>query len=192
MTSRLQFPMPHLLIVEDNPDDVELLSVALTPYQHRLSLSWVPNMTTALQYLRKQDPFQLAQTPDLIVVDLNLPTHSGRMLLHELSQDPVGRHSRRLVLSGTRTATDVEYAQKYGVEVSVLKPVLWDGWVDLAHQVASLAGCTRPESSPTKQQTTRQAGGVPSPGFDDVSHRRSRATGPGTAERPVPARRLNT
>ena len=77
-----------VLLVDDDEADVLLIKESLRRDRLHLDLCHVEDGVQALEYLRKQPPFADAPTPDLILLDLNMPRMSGHELLAELKQDP--------------------------------------------------------------------------------------------------------
>ena len=67
-----------ILLVEDNPGDVRLVEEAMKDAKIHNSLAVVNNGVQAMEYLRKTGPYADAATPDLILLDLNLPKKDGR------------------------------------------------------------------------------------------------------------------
>jgi chemotaxis family two-component system response regulator Rcp1 len=132
----------HILLVEDNLQEVELLKLAFAPYVDWLNFCWVPNVITAVDFLAKRREFVSAPTPDLILIDLHLPILSGFTLLHILSQDRVLNRIRAIILSGSQSMDDVQQCYQEGASLYVVKPRDWDHWTDLATSFARLCGPT--------------------------------------------------
>jgi len=85
----------HLLLVEDNPSDVRLFQEASADRKTDYKLQVACNGAQALDILFHRGKYKDAPTPDLIVLDLNLPILSGHEVLnaikanHQLSVIPV-------------------------------------------------------------------------------------------------------
>jgi len=100
----------EILLVEDNPGDVELTREAFEEARVRNRLHMVGDGVEALAFLRRQGRYAQAPRPDIVLLDLNLPKKSGLEVLTELKQDPDlrripviahhltsrGRHSEKL------------------------------------------------------------------------------------------------
>jgi len=92
----------HVLVLEDNPVEVQLIHSALTSSHLSCALTILPDADTALAYLRQEMPYEQAVRPDLILIDLDLPNHGGQTVLAVLREDPTLRRIRVLVLSSSR------------------------------------------------------------------------------------------
>lgn len=73
-----------ILIVEDNPGDVDLLRENFKDFKPANKLHVAKDGVEALQYLRRQGSFSEAALPDLIILDLNLPRKNGYEVLAEI------------------------------------------------------------------------------------------------------------
>lgn len=78
----------HILLVEDNQGDILLTTEALEESKIINTLSVVQNGKEALDYLFKKGAYQQAKTPDLILLDINLPLKNGHEVLEVIKADP--------------------------------------------------------------------------------------------------------
>jgi CheY-like chemotaxis protein len=146
---------PLILVVEDNPHDVELLKLALSDYGERIAYQWAENTVSALNYLGKRGRFQNAATPDLILLDLKLPIYSGHDLLRDIAQDDRWRTIPVIVLSSSHRDEDIERSYREGAMLYVIKPGHWDRWTDLATSFAKLVGLAPDEVKPPTGRITK-------------------------------------
>lgn len=117
-------PKPlEVLLVEDDEDDVLLTKEALKDSKVIVSMAVAADGDEALKRLRRQDPFQEAPVPDLILLDLNLPRVSGREVLKELKADPVLKLIPVVVLTTSAADTDVLKCYDLGANCYITKPV---------------------------------------------------------------------
>ncbi|MBI1898511.1 MAG: response regulator [Acidobacteria bacterium] len=77
----------QILQIEDNPGDLALLREALRDSRVPYQLTAVTDGEEALRYLYREPPYQSVCTPDLILLDLNLPRKDGREVLREIKED---------------------------------------------------------------------------------------------------------
>src|ERR1700756_3339723 len=78
----------HILLVEDSVADVDLTIEALKDAKVRNTLAVAKDGVEALAYLRRTDGFADARTPDIVLMDLNMPRKDGREVLAEMKADP--------------------------------------------------------------------------------------------------------
>jgi len=128
-------PRPiNVLLVEDDEGDVVLTREAFGEYLHN-RLDVVPDGNQALAYLRNQSPFQDAPTPDLVLLDLNLPGRDGREVLSEIKSDRSLAHIPVVVLTTSAAEEDVLRSYQLHANAFVTKPVDLDGFVAAIRQI---------------------------------------------------------
>jgi two-component system, chemotaxis family, response regulator Rcp1 len=115
--------MIDILLVEDNPADVELTREHLALSKIRNELHVVMNGLEALQYLRHEDSYKDATRPDLILLDLNLPGMDGREVLGEIKEDPKLKSIPIVILTSSDAEQDVVKTYDLGANCYVQKPV---------------------------------------------------------------------
>ena len=113
----------EILMVEDSPSDTQLAIEALHEAKISNRLSHVEDGVEALQFLRRQGPYQDAPRPDLILLDLNLPRMDGRQLLEEIKQDPDLKIIPVVVLTTSRSEQDVLRSYALHANCYITKPV---------------------------------------------------------------------
>src|SRR5512135_1304106 len=77
----------QVLLVEDDPADVELTREGLKDSKMMINLNVVDDGIKAMKYLKKEAPYIDAVRPDLIILDLNLPKKDGREVLQDIKGD---------------------------------------------------------------------------------------------------------
>lgn len=125
----------EILLVEDNPDDIDLTIEAFRESSSASRLHVVENGVDALAYLRRQGEFVEAQRPDLILLDLNLPKKSGHEVLAEIKADPSLRRIPVVVL--TTSAADADVARSYELAANcyITKPLDLDAFFGVVRLV---------------------------------------------------------
>jgi two-component system, chemotaxis family, response regulator Rcp1 len=96
----------QILLVEDSPDDADLMIGALKEGRLDVRISLVEDGESALAFLRREGPPGASPRPDLILLDLYLPRKGGHEVLAELKQDPDLRQIPVVIL----TSSDSEQA----------------------------------------------------------------------------------
>ena len=113
---------PPLLIVDDNPADVALAREALAECAHCGEVVSVEDGEQAVAFLRRQEKYAQAETPGLVILDLNLPKKDGRTVLAEVKADPELRHIPIVVFSTSRLNQDIGGCYQLGANCYVNKP----------------------------------------------------------------------
>ena len=78
----------EVLLVEDNPGDVELTKRNLAESEFNLNINVVEDGEVAIAYLRREGEYANAPRPDLILLDLEMPKMGGYEVIDELKADP--------------------------------------------------------------------------------------------------------
>jgi CheY-like chemotaxis protein len=99
--------MLEILLIEDNPGDVHLITEALGQGKTPVHVSVVTDGEAALQFLHRQGEYSTAPRPALILLDLNLPRKDGREVLAEIKRDKVLGCIPVVVLTGSEAPDDI-------------------------------------------------------------------------------------
>jgi CheY-like chemotaxis protein len=112
-----------VLLVEDRPEDVELTLHALQRAKIRNRVHVAQDGAQALDFLYKRGAHAQAPTPDVILLDLNLPKIDGRQVLEEIKGDE--RLSRIPVIIVTSSEAEADVAKSYQLHANayVTKPI---------------------------------------------------------------------
>ena len=128
----------EILLVEDNPDDVELTRIAFAEAKVANSLAVVGDGAEALDYLfargrhAHRDPDDL---PSIVLLDLNLPKIDGREVLQAIRANEKTRGLPVVVLTTSTEPFDVEASYALGVNSYIRKPVDFEQFVWAVKQV---------------------------------------------------------
>ena len=125
----------EILLVEDNPGDVRLTQEALGEAKVRNNLAVARDGVEALQYLRRETPFEAATRPDLILLDLNLPRKDGREVLAEIKADADLRRLPVVVLTTSSAEKDVLESYNLYANCYITKPVDLDQFVRIVSSI---------------------------------------------------------
>ncbi|GHA87095.1 response regulator [Cognatilysobacter bugurensis] len=127
-----------ILLVEDNPDDVELTRLAFDEAKVANTLVVVGDGAEALDYLfargayADRDP---AALPSIVLLDLNLPKIDGREVLQAIRSNELTRTLPVVVLTTSTEPFDVEASYALGVNSYIQKPVDFEQFVWAVKQV---------------------------------------------------------
>jgi CheY-like chemotaxis protein len=113
----------EILLVEDNPGDVDLTKEGLTHAKVCNRLHVVDDGALALDFLYRRGEYAAAPRPDLILLDLNLPKKDGRQVLAEIKADPAIADIPVVVLTTSEAEEDILRAYQLHANCYVTKPV---------------------------------------------------------------------
>lgn len=126
-----------LLYVEDEDAAAFLFETALKEAAISAELYRVSNGEEALSFLRGQGPYAKASTPDLIVLDLNLPRKNGLEVLAELKNDGNLSVIPVVVFTSSSLSSDKQKSWALGAREYITKPASFDGFVEAVKTVCS-------------------------------------------------------
>ena len=113
----------EILLVEDNPADIELTIEALKEGKVANRLHVAEDGIEALAYLRREGKFSEAVRPDLILLDLNLPRKDGREVLEAIKSDPQVNMIPVVVLTTSDAEQDIVHTYQLHANCYITKPV---------------------------------------------------------------------
>jgi len=125
----------HILLVEDNEGDIILTTEAFKDMQLENKISIVRDGEEALCFLRKQDDYADVSTPQLILMDINLPGMDGKELLETIKKDPELKEIPVVML--TSSAADADISECYDKHVNwyITKPIDYDKYTKVMHEI---------------------------------------------------------
>ena len=126
-----------ILLVEDNPKDVELSLVALGKSQLANEVVVVRDGAEALDYLRCQGKYQdRAQgNPAVVLLDLKLPKVDGLQVLEQIKGDPTLQSIPVVILTASREEKDLLRGYRLGVNAYVVKPVSFKEFIEAIQEL---------------------------------------------------------
>ena len=125
----------EILLIEDNPGDVRLIKEAFKGGKLINNLHVVGDGVEALAYLKKQGKFTDGLTPDLIILDLNLPKKDGRELLAEIKEDQQFKHIPVIVLTTSKAEADITESYKSRANCYITKPVDMNQFIKIVESI---------------------------------------------------------
>ncbi len=121
----------RILLVEDDPDDVDLIKRAIASNNLDIELDIVDNGEDALKYLSQQDEYAKKPLPDVTLLDLNLPIINGREILRKVRSNNHLQHLVMIVLSTSSAQDDIDQCYSLNANCFVSKPLTMQGYVDV-------------------------------------------------------------
>lgn len=114
--------LAEVLLVDDNPADLDLARDLLIANEHPRQVNTVTDGEDAVAFLRREGRFTSAQRPDLIILDLNLPRKNGWQVLEEVKSDPKLRSTPVVIFSTSEAPHDIGNCYRLGANSYVRKP----------------------------------------------------------------------
>ncbi len=123
--------LAHILIIEDNPGDVDLIKYSFKKNKIINTYDVISDGQDAVDFVFKREPFENAKTPDLIILDINLPRKSGLEILSEIKSSPKTKRIPVIILTTSKSDEDIFKAYDQFVNAYLVKPVGLDSFVEV-------------------------------------------------------------
>tara|TARA_R100001369_G_scaffold92896_1_gene141072 strand:+ start:89157 stop:89588 length:432 start_codon:yes stop_codon:yes gene_type:complete len=117
-----------ILLIEDNEGDILLTKEALLEGDILKELQVVKDGWEALLYLEKKENYKSAKTPDLILLDINLPKLNGFEVLKKIRSAENTKNIPVVILSTSTSDNDIKKSIKYHANYYISKPIDADGY----------------------------------------------------------------
>ena len=127
----------NILLVEDNPDDVELTLHALKKNNIVNPVKIIRDGQAALDYLFYKGEYETAEhdLPNVILLDLKLPKVDGIEVLQRIKSDRRTKLIPVVVLTSSKEESDLLKSYDLGVNSYIRKPVDFDQFVETVRQI---------------------------------------------------------
>ncbi|MDP2034529.1 MAG: response regulator [Polaromonas sp.] len=116
----------NILLVDDQEDQAMLVKAAFEVARIEAVINYVSGGVECLAYLRKELDYSAVRTPDLILLDLNMPQMNGFQVLEHLAADFQLKHIPVVVLTTSTNPTDVRKCYSLGCNSYISKPFDFD------------------------------------------------------------------
>ena len=124
--------LKRILLVEDSPNDIELILAALSEHRLANEVVVVRDGEEALDYLYRRGVFKLRMegSPVVVLLDLKLPKVDGIEVLAQLKSDPELSKVPVVILTSSREEQDLIDSYELGSNAYVVKPIDFHEFVD--------------------------------------------------------------
>jgi CheY-like chemotaxis protein len=128
-----------ILLVEDNPNDVELTIRALAEYNLANNITVANDGVEAMEYLRREGRFRERGpgNPVVILLDIKMPRMDGLEVLQEIKSDPALRLIPVVMLTSSGEEQDLIRSYNLGVNAYVVKPVGFNQFIEAVKQIGA-------------------------------------------------------
>jgi len=124
-----------ILLVEDNPGDIRLTQEAFKDGKIRNKLNVVMDGEEALLYLKKTGKHADATTPDIILLDLNLPKKDGREVLAEIKSSNEFKVIPVIILTTSSAQQDIVNTYSNHANCYITKPVDFNQFMEVIRTI---------------------------------------------------------
>ncbi len=126
----------RILLVEDDPNDVELIQLALESYNFVNQIDVVNDGQKAIDYLfgTEKQPTQKA-LPRMVLLDLKLPKVSGIKVLETIRAHPRTHNLVVVVMTSSQEDKDLRTCYELGVNSYIVKPLDFSQFTDVARSL---------------------------------------------------------
>lgn len=114
-----------ILLVEDNPDDIELALRAFkkSSFSEKIKITLAKDGKEAMKYLKLIQSECIVDKPEVILLDLNLPFKNGFEILEEIRKNKGLKQIPIIILTSSKEEKDIKKAYNLGVNSYIHKPV---------------------------------------------------------------------
>jgi CheY-like chemotaxis protein len=130
--------MTRILLIEDNPADVDLLRRAFKSARLECELTLMEDGAEAMAFIRGQGPYAAAPPPDLVVLDLNLPKNDGVEVLQAMRASPQFSSVPVAILSSSSSPRERARVEQFHIGRFITKPPDLDEFLEIGSTLKSL------------------------------------------------------
>src|SRR6201996_3146435 len=125
----------HILLVDDNEGDILLTREALEECKIVNQISIAHDGIQAVNFLRKEPPYEDTDMPDLILLDINLPKMDGTEVLSIVKTDPDLKRIPVIMLTTSSAEKDILASYDNYANCYITKPVDLDRFMDVVRTI---------------------------------------------------------
>ena len=132
----------EILLVEDNPNDIELILAALDEGDVVDKVNITRDGEQALDYLYRRGVHgsRLTGNPKVVLLDLKLPKVNGLEVLHQIKTDRNLRRIPVVIFTSSREERDLLRSYDFGTNAYVVKPISYQAFVEAIKEIGLFWG----------------------------------------------------
>jgi FOG: CheY-like receiver len=125
----------NVLLIEDNHADIRMIKEIFKEFNTEAMINVVTNGVEALKFLNKEHEYENSTSPNLILLDLNIPLINGFEVLEEIKTDNELKNIPVIVLTTSRAKKDFLKAQELQVDCFITKPLDYDEYKTILQHI---------------------------------------------------------
>lgn len=125
----------EILLIEDNLGDVVLTKKAFETSKLANNISVAKDGEIAISILKKEGEYADHKTPDIILLDLNLPKKDGREVLEEIKSNDKLKHIPVVVLTSSKAEKDIVETYNLHANSYIVKPVDLEKFIKVVESI---------------------------------------------------------
>lgn len=129
------FKIIDILLIEDNSGDARLAQEAFKEGKVKNQLHIVNDGVAATDFLYKRNDYKDAPSPDLIILDLNLPKKNGREVLAEIKADDNLKRIPVVILTISKAEEDILKTYNLHANCYIIKPLDFDKFIKVVKSI---------------------------------------------------------
>lgn len=125
----------NILLIEDNEGDILLTEEAFKEGKFSNKLTIVRDGEEAIRYLQKDEPYTNAPTPDMILLDINLPKINGKEVLRFIKNNNQLKSIPVIILTTSAAERDIDESYNRHANCYIIKPVRFDSFLSVVQSI---------------------------------------------------------
>jgi chemotaxis family two-component system response regulator Rcp1 len=125
----------HILLIEDNEGDIVLTIEALKEARISNTIDVVRDGEEAMKFLLKQGEYANAATPDLVLLDINLPKIDGKEVLANIKNSDTLKVIPVVMLTTSDSEKDIFESYHNHANCYITKPVGFQSFIEVIHTI---------------------------------------------------------
>lgn len=125
----------EFLLAEDNPGDVRLTQEGLRESKISNNLYVVQDGVEAMEFVRREGKYADAPTPDIVLLDLNLPKMDGHQVLAQIKSDPALKSIPVVIMTSSEAEQDILATYSAHANCYVTKPIDLDHFIKVIQSI---------------------------------------------------------